>query len=150
MGVSLRHASSAPPPMGEINFTQKPTDQRRSRRARATEEVIPEHDFPAESKVLFDTVHQGLKGMEKINDVFVVNQTEWELTIDLGKQKGTYTLLKDVNTREITLLSPISGLNKYAYDAGKQRWLSVGPDKHDFLGILTRDLIRQCTGCPSF
>lgn len=136
--------------MGEIHLTQKPTDQRRSRRARATEEVTPEYDFPQESTVLFDTVCQGLKGMEKINDTFIVNKTEWELTIDLGKQKGTYTLLKDPNTKEVTLLSPISGLNKYAYDADKQRWLSIGADKHDFLGILTRDLIRQCTGCPSF
>lgn len=86
--------------------------------------------------------------MRALNDPFHLTRQETELVLDLGPGKGAFTLQRDWASNQLVYLSPVSGLNKYAYDAGEGRWLSIADDKHDLVGILTRDLIRLCVGCP--
>lgn len=51
---------------------------------------------------------------------------------------------------QVLVMSPVSGVNKYQYDGKEKRWLSVESDRHDLIGILTRDLLRISVGCPNF
>eukprot|EP00617_Octactis_speculum_P018942 CAMPEP_0185757994 /NCGR_PEP_ID=MMETSP1174-20130828/16527_1 /TAXON_ID=35687 /ORGANISM="Dictyocha speculum, Strain CCMP1381" /LENGTH=39 /DNA_ID= /DNA_START= /DNA_END= /DNA_ORIENTATION= len=37
----------------------------------------------------------------------------------------------------------------YRYDEIQMRWVAEG-DGHDLEGIITRDLLRVCAGCPDF
>lgn len=86
--------------------------------------------------------------MKSLNDPFLVEQNDVELTIDLGADKGKFTLQRDMEHNQLIFLSPVSGVNKYQYHSEDDRWLSIASDKHDLVGILTRDLIRVCVGCP--
>ena len=104
-------------------------------------------DFLAESRAFLDRVERGLADMKEVNDPFVINRDETELVLDLGPAKGAFTLQRDWTQNQLVLLSPVSGINKYECHGGPQpRWLSV-TDRHDLVGMLTRDLIRVCAGC---
>ena len=92
--------------------------------------------------------------MRALNDPFTLQREETELVLDLGPTKGAFTLQRDWVNNQLVYLSPVSGLNKYEYEVAEQgvagggRWLSIAEDKHDLVGILTRDLIRVAVGCP--
>jgi len=108
-----------------------------------------EIDFGKVTGALFDRVEAGVAGMQELNDPFIINrQDEAELVLDLGPGKGAFTLQRDWAQNQLVYMSPVSGCNKYAYDGGEGRWLSVADDRHDLVGIMTRDLIRMCVGCP--
>ncbi|EWM25875.1 hypothetical protein Naga_100054g32 [Nannochloropsis gaditana] len=115
-------------------------------------QVAPETiqvDFGEATGALFDRIEKGVAGMQELNDFFVVNrQNKVELVIDLGPGKGAFTLQRDWAHNQLVYLSPVSGCNKYEYEQAGRRWLSIAEDKHDLTGILTRDLIRMCVGCP--
>lgn len=114
--------------------------------AKAREPVV---DFLAESRAFLDRVERGLADMKEVNDPFVIRRDETELVLDLGPAKGAFTLQRDWAQNQLVLLSPVSGINKYEYHGGRERrWLSVTEDRHDLVGMLTRDLIRICAGCP--
>ncbi|GAB9465648.1 hypothetical protein Gpo141_00003048 [Globisporangium polare] len=51
--------------------------------------------------------------------------------------------------QQLHFTSPISGLRAYEWNARTQRWEDEN-DSHDIEGLLTRDLMRVCTGIPSF
>jgi hypothetical protein len=106
-------------------------------------------DFLAESRAFLDRVEAGLAGMKAVNDPFEIVRDETELVLDLGPAEGKFTLQRDWTQNQLVLLSPVSGINKYEYHGGAdKRWLSVTEDRHDLVGMLTRDLIRVCAGCP--
>lgn len=105
-------------------------------------------DFFEESKILFDRVEKGVESMVAVNDHFVVSRDAMEVSIDLGPAKGAFTLQRDLGKNEITFMSPHSGVHRYTFDESERRWLSVEADRHDLVGILTRDLIRHAAGCP--
>lgn len=108
-----------------------------------------EVDFGKVTGALFDRVEAGVAGMRALNDPFIINrQDEAELVLDLGPGKGAFILQRDWAQNQLVYMSPVSGCNKYAYDGGEGRWLSVAEDRHDLVGIMTRDLIRMCVGCP--
>jgi hypothetical protein len=112
-------------------------------------ETIQEVDFGEATGALFDRIEKGVAGMQELNDFFVVNrQNEVELVLDLGPGKGAFTFQRDWAHNQLVYLSPVSGCNKYEYEQAGRRWLSIAEDKHDLTGILTRDLIRMCVGCP--
>lgn len=105
-------------------------------------------DFFQESKALFDRVERGVEGMKDVNKHFVVSRSELEVVIDLGPDKGAFTLQRDVGKNEIMFMSPHSGAHRYTFSPEERRWLSIESDRHDLVGILTRDLIRHAAGCP--
>lgn len=106
-------------------------------------------DFLKESRAFLDRVERGLADMKEVNEPFNIERDETELVVDLGQAKGKFTLQRDWTQNQLVLLSPVSGINKYEFHGGReQRWLSVTEDRHDLVGMLTRDLIRVCAGCP--
>jgi hypothetical protein len=134
-----------------------------------------EADFMEVSLELFARVEKGVEGMRGLNDPFEVRRSGdgMELELDLGPSKGKLTLQRDWAVDQLVYMSPVSGLNKYNFDNAERRWLSIAEDRcggarpvhaplpsadgrasrlpprrHDLVGILTRDLIRLCTGCP--
>jgi hypothetical protein len=81
------------------------------------------------------------------------------LEISFGSpQDGSYHIKADWVERVITVISPVSGRNTYAFVASggtvegefeglmKGNWLST-VDSHDLVGMLTRDMLRSCAGC---
>ena len=68
------------------------------------------------------------------------------LLFDVGV-KGSYIFTVDRQQERVNVQSPISGTYSYAYDG--EHWLSV-MDGHDMRGLITRDLLRHCRGCPMF
>ena len=60
--------------------------------------------------------------------------------------------LAPVARRQVLHVSlPVSGTGDYAFDEAAGRWVSAGSDhRHDLEGIIVRDLLRQCRGCPGF
>lgn len=121
-----------------------------ARRAAAEAEETDPVDFLAESGAFLDRVERGLADMREVNDPFEIARDEAELVVDLGPAKGKFTLQRDWTQNQLVLLSPVSGIYKYQCHGkkGERRWLSVTEDRHDLVGMLTRDLIRVCAGCP--
>lgn len=111
--------------------------------------------FAAAAKNLLDNVELAVKPMEKYNDVFIVKRQEKidggangpQLTITLAPGDGEYSVQVDEDSCTIVLSSPMSGT--YTYVLSRGEWLGMD-DGHIFEGMLTRDLIRQCNGLPSF
>ena len=68
------------------------------------------------------------------------------MMFDVGV-KGAYIFSIDRQQERVNVQSPISGTYSYAYDG--EYWLSV-MDGHDMRGLITRDLLRHCCGCPAF
>ena len=97
---------------------------------------------------------KALRPMEGCNDVFEVNVTRleehvWELTINLKPGDGIYTLSVDAGNFSLLLSSPISGCYSYVLCAKTGEWAGED-DGHSLIGLLVRDLIRQCNGYPAF
>ena len=55
----------------------------------------------------------------------------------------------DETKKLLRFQSYLSGIHYYTYDNNERVWLS-NRDKHDFIGLLTRDFLKHCTGCPIF
>jgi frataxin-like iron-binding protein CyaY len=84
-------------------------------------------------------------------DTSVLNQLAYSdeslrLLFDVGV-RGSYIFTVDRQQERVNVQSPISGTYSYAYDG--EYWLSV-MDGHDMRGLITRDLLRHCCGCPMF
>ena len=76
----------------------------------------------------------------------------WEgdaVVVDLGPERGAFTLAVAADARTVGLLSPVSGGQTYAWDAAAGAWKHVD-DKHDVTGLLVRDYLRAGgVGLPS-
>lgn len=60
-----------------------------------------------------------------------------------------YSFTADPSAEVLQINSPVSGAIEYKYDVPTGQWLSV-EDKHDFRGLITRDLLRHALGVPDF
>ncbi|CBJ30485.1 conserved unknown protein [Ectocarpus siliculosus] len=96
-----------------------------------------------------DKVEKALKAMEPFNDVFEVRREGLEVFAELGPEVGTYWIKFDLSIYQICLMSPRSGPHRYIFDKGSGRWIGEA-DKHDFQGMLTRDIIQSACGIPDF
>ena len=86
--------------------------------------------------------------MQELNTGFIVELYDNELWIETGG-KGVFSVKIDEAQSQLNLLSPVSGTFEYKYDAENESWLSC-KDYHDMRGLITRDLLRICIGCPKF
>jgi frataxin-like iron-binding protein CyaY len=93
-------------------------------------------------------IYDAVIGMESMNDTFEIVIGEHEISLNLG-DKGTFVFIFKVKSEYLQLNSPMSGLLEYKYDRSQRLWLNV-KDSHDFRGLVTRDLLRICSGCPNF
>ncbi len=69
-----------------------------------------------------------------------------QLVLHVGA-KGSYKFHYSPVTGRFIYLSPISGSQQYVYDIDVKQWVG-SRDGHDFMGLLTRDLIRHSIGLP--
>jgi frataxin-like iron-binding protein CyaY len=106
------------------------------------------YDFTVESDRLFRALEKALEPLLVVNPGSNLAASSTELTLDLGA-KGAYIFSKDADRRSVNLQSPVSGLFAYSFDAGRGLWLSQA-DGHDMRGLVTRDVLRHCVGCPQF
>ena len=95
-----------------------------------------------------DSIERGLEGVLRENADFRVERDGHRLELHCGPNTS-YTVAADPGSARVEFQSPISGGHAYEYDAATGRWLSV-TDKHDFLGIFTRDLLRHSSGVATF
>ena len=105
--------------------------------------------FIEEASRALSVIEKGIQPLVEINDGYKISRpSDNELLIDVGGM-GSYILRIDLPLNCIAITSPVSGVNKYVYDRDENLWLGVH-DRHDMLGILTRDFLRHSIGCPNF
>jgi hypothetical protein len=114
----------------------------------------PDH-FLIAAEALFDKLEVALQPMRRKNEVFVITRTRHNeqgsngssLAIDLKADFGSYKILVDMEHSRLIFQSPISGRLVYFLSAKTDEWLA-DPDGHSFVGMLVRDLNKQCQGLP--
>jgi hypothetical protein len=115
-------------------------------------------EFEKASNAFLDTLLEALQPMEVYNDFFELSvskntgdqgQLLWELTINLKPGDGTYRLSVDRIACNLLMSSPISGAYTYVLCQNSGEWVGED-DGHSLVGLLVRDLCRQCNGYPNF
>jgi len=111
-------------------------------------------EFSARANDLLERVHTAVLPMKKFNDVFDVHlqpeETEdRELSIRLDPKFGSFSLRVDNDSMTVQLTSPISGYLEYVPCSKTGEWCNT-EDSHDLIGLVVRDLIRNCNGLPKF
>ena len=107
------------------------------------------YNFEDQATRLMHQIHDAVEGMEKLNETFILTADPGhEYRIDMGP-KGVFIIRFKTKPKVLQFHSPISGILEYDYNQDQDLWLNL-IDKHNFKGILTRDLLRVCVGCPAF
>jgi frataxin-like iron-binding protein CyaY len=83
---------------------------------------------------------------DNINDITDLQGKE--LILEAGN-RGSYIFRIDKQYQFLIVTSPTSGVYQYNYSIPDGYWLSI-IDGHDMRGLVTRDLLRHCTGLPQF
>lgn len=112
--------------------------------------------------------------MVQLNPGFQVTSGKDEFSIFLGEGLGSIVFQANSDLETLDVRLPVGGshtyspslprglnlvftgywchtgrTSRYRFDHAQGRWLS-SEDGHDLEGIVTRDLLRQCAGCPDF
>ena len=104
--------------------------------------------FNEQGPMILKEIESAVSVMVNLNPVFKIEKKPNELSVDTG-EKGKYTFSLNYNTLKLTVASPMSGNFNYRYDSDSGYWLGT-QDGHDMRGLVTRDMIRHCTGMPKF
>lgn len=104
-----------------------------------------------------DFIRESDKYLNKMKDAFreLLNQDK-DLSMEIDprynmfikihvKKLGTYILSKELETKYLTLTSPISGLFKYKYDSANSYWINV-KDHHILEELLVREFCQHSKG----
>jgi frataxin-like iron-binding protein CyaY len=109
--------------------------------------------FRQEADKLLVKIESALRPMEEYNDVFNITLTprnhysSGSLTLELAPEDGMYSLEVEDEGMRIIFQSATSGRYNYVLSASTGEWVDE-KDGHSFVGMLVRDLIRQCNGLP--
>ena len=106
------------------------------------------YDFNAKAAEVLASIDKAMQPLVSLNEGFKVVKLNNELTVETVP-KGKYTFKIDHERSTLFVASPMSGNFNYRYDAATGRWLG-NQDDHDMRGLVTRDIIRHCTGLPNF
>lgn len=106
------------------------------------------YDFDTEVKKTLNSVKAAVEHMKPLNSVFDIVMEAEKLSI--STPRGKFTLTADYMEQTLVLQSYISGYHMYVFDPTESVWRSVREDGHDMRGMLTRDMLRHCVGCPDF
>ena len=112
---------------------------------------VSSSNFQSEVTAAFKTIEDTLRPMLPQNpdfDLKVIPSKEIMLTVG-SIERGAYTFVPDFTEEVMRVNAPFSGSYEYYYDSDTNNWLSV-MDKHDMRGLITRDLLKHCIGCPLF
>lgn len=63
---------------------------------------------------------------------------------------GRFILRPDYENNTLVFFSHVSGIMAYEYYPVEDVWLSNKFDRHNFLGMFTKDVNQNCMGCPNF
>ena len=72
-----------------------------------------------------------------------------DIAIENEHGEARFELTLQTAKEQLQLYSTISGLLHYEFCAATETWVNA-EDGHDMEGLLTRDLLRLCVGCPEF
>lgn len=98
---------------------------------------------------MIDNVEIAIKPILPLNPTYQMTRSNpEELVLNVGA-KGSYIFKIDRDMMLLTVQTPISGVHQYDFEVNDGQWLSV-IDGHDMRGLVTRDLLRHCTGLPNF
>lgn len=128
------------------NGTNQPSSRKKRK---AAPQVVDLTAVIGRGHELIEKFKRAVEPMIPLNDPFEIIQEQDSLRIFLGDRKGTFILAIDREELNVRLTSPVSGVITYEYDDASGQWLS-NQDGHDIRGIITRDMIRICTGYPKF
>jgi frataxin-like iron-binding protein CyaY len=109
--------------------------------------------FRHEADKLLVKIESALRPMEKFNEVFTItliprnHYQSGSLTLELAPDEGTYSLEVNDEAMRVVFQSALSGHYNYMLSASTGEWVDE-KDGHSFVGMLVRDLIRQCNGLP--
>uniref|UniRef100_K3XBZ4 Uncharacterized protein n=1 Tax=Globisporangium ultimum (strain ATCC 200006 / CBS 805.95 / DAOM BR144) TaxID=431595 RepID=K3XBZ4_GLOUD len=110
---------------------------------------LPKDKFAALTATFFERVETAVAPLQPpMNSDFVLEKdTKGVLTIRANAKEFEIKMVP--LKQQLHFTSPISGLRAYEWNARTQRWEDEN-DSHDIEGLLTRDLMRICSGIPSF
>ena len=105
-----------------------------------------------EGTKLLASLHRALAPLVPLNPGFVLSLSSDgnALSLDMGAKRGSYEFTLDFPQQQVNVLSPVSGVFAYVFEAESGLWLSLAEDRHDLRGLVTRDILRHCIGCPAF
>lgn len=101
---------------------------------------------------------KAIESMAEMNPGFSIERSECGLHFKAtlgatdaigGGELGQILLTGDSVDMAIKAVLPVSGTKTYGFNSSSGRWVCKN-DGHDLEGIIVRDLLRQCRGCPSF
>mmetsp|Transcript_20094 Transcript_20094/g.35718 ORF Transcript_20094/g.35718 Transcript_20094/m.35718 type:complete len:198 (+) Transcript_20094:41-634(+) len=92
---------------------------------------------------------EALKANGNEDMILEVNRSEPEVDVTFPAFGNFRFISSEDSPGEIAMVSPVSGVNSYAFSETRGRWIALD-DGHDMEGILTRDLLRCAAGVPSF
>lgn len=119
-----------------------------------------EYDFDKEMNRLLTNIYDGVLPMKDVNEEFSVTLNPEMCSLIIETLRGNFSLTSvdaaDAGVTAASLSSEskflrfqtyISGVHHYSYIAQEDVWRSV-QDDHDIRGLITRDLLKHCAGCP--
>ena len=105
-------------------------------------------DFDTEARTTLDAYKRAIDPLKHLNQSFDCNLTH-EGNLVVKTVKGDFVLRPDHDKKVISLKSYVSGFHNYEFDRVEKQWVSI-KDGHDMRGLITRDILRHCIGCPIF
>ena len=107
-------------------------------------------DFNALIQRTLDEISRAVSHMKDLNETFEISLSDSQLVVNIGK-RGCFTFRGSIESSraQLNFISPVSGAFTYNFNANEQTWLDIH-DNHDLRGLVTRDFIRVCVGCPKF
>ncbi len=95
---------------------------------------------------------QAVEHMAPLNETFtiefkMVDGLEWLI---ISTPRGKFQFHADHSQNCLMFISYITGYHGYHYYPEEKLWLSKKSDRHDMRGMITRDFIHHCVGCPDF
>jgi hypothetical protein len=95
-----------------------------------------------------ESTFRPLLALNKDFELIVKPGTEVRLKVG-NSDRGHYVFMPNYDTELLRVNSPYSGSFEYICCPDTKNWLCV-IDRHDMRGIITRDLLKHCIGCPQF
>lgn len=112
----------------------------------------PVRTFLEEASLALLQIEEAVKPMIPFNKDFYVLRDVEEVDGQLVilTSRGPLVFKVDSEAEQLIVQSYLSGYHKYFFDSTETReWLSI-KDGHDMRGLIARDLLRHCSGCPEF
>jgi hypothetical protein len=132
--------------MGRVAFASTGVPVSRKKRGNKPEPVRASL-FTEKSIEVLQLIESALLPLADLNPVFDISVTPAQIVVNT--EKGMYKFMIDYDEEILRVGSPMSGNYQYYYDLQQKLWLGTS-DGHDMRGLVTRDLLRHCTGLPQF